>query len=172
VIRTSWNIPPSGWERTTNAGERTTPPVAQLGRQLLTVSVPLPIAVRGPHDDHVTADIVVSPWQPMSILVGRTAAIELGLHAAVLGRVAEVVGAAAVAIPDKEDVGAVAASVTTLMLDVADGGELMAQPIPNPLARAAATPAATPIRTTVLRRTVITTAFRPATEGNGAVLII
>jgi hypothetical protein len=108
----------------------------------------------------------------MSILVGRTAAIELGLHGAVLGRVAEVVGAAAVAIPDKEDVGAVAASVTTLMLDVADGGELMAQPIPNPLARAAATPAATPIRTTVLRRTVITTAFRPATEGNGAVLII
>lgn len=72
VIRTSWNTPFTGSERTTNAGELGGLPSAQLGRQLFTVKVPLPDPLLAPQDDHVTLEMDMCPSQPMSILVGRT----------------------------------------------------------------------------------------------------
>lgn len=71
VISTCWKTPPSGSETTTNAGELLTDPAAQLGRQLLKVSVPLPSPVLLPQFDHVTADMETSPAQPMSMDFGR-----------------------------------------------------------------------------------------------------
>jgi hypothetical protein len=72
VISTSWKTPPRGSETTTNAGELLRDPVAQLGRQLCQVNVPLPSPVPLPQVDHVTADMDMSPAQPMSMVFGRT----------------------------------------------------------------------------------------------------
>ena len=62
-----------------------------------------------------------------------------------------------------------AASVTTLLVDGEYGDELMTHPTAKPTARAARTTAPTPIRTTVLRRTEMTTAFRSAAVGDAGV---
>ena len=62
-----------------------------------------------------------------------------------------------------------AASVTTLLVDGEYGDELMTHPTAKPTARAARTTAPTPIRTTVLRRTEMTAAFRSATVGEAGV---
>jgi hypothetical protein len=68
----SWYTPPTGSETTTNAGELPPLPVAQLGWQLFTVTVPLPEAALAPQLDHVTLDTDMCPSQPKSILVGRS----------------------------------------------------------------------------------------------------
>lgn len=114
--------------------------------------------------------MVVFPSQPMSILVGCTCKRDLPLHGTTLdGGASEAAGEVALEIADGDDIEAVAASVTTLLVDAEYEPELMVHPTPKPMARAATTPAASPTRTAVLRRNMITADFWLATEGRGAV---
>jgi hypothetical protein len=144
-------------------------PVAQLGRQLFTVSVPLPSAVLPLHSDHVTPDIDTAPAHPMSMEVGRTSCFGPGRQDITEGAlVAGATGAHAVVVLECDDTEATEALVTTLPADIEGAGELRANPTAKPTPRAARTAAATPIRTTELRRILITCAFRCVEEDNRA----
>jgi hypothetical protein len=169
LISTSWNTPSRGSETTTNAGELSTVPVAQLGWQLLTVNVPLPLAVV-PQEDHVTEDIVMSPAHPISRVTGRTWGFDPALHGSTVGAFpADTAGGEAFVGGDGDVTGATEALVTTLLPDVGDPGELMANPREKPTPRPANTAAATPVRTTTLRRMANTPPFRGAVDRGGTV---
>jgi hypothetical protein len=134
---------------------------------LFTVNVPLPDPLVLLQDDHVTAEMDMCPSQPMSIRVGSIWGFKPGVHDATVGAgEAGLAGEAAFVVADREDIGVVAASVTTLLVVGEYGEELMTHPTPKPTARAARRTAPTPIRTTVLRRNAITAPFLSAREGD------
>jgi hypothetical protein len=104
----------------------------------------------------------------MSRVVGCTSGFGPGLHGTTVGTLAAGAGAGdAVVAVECDDTEATEGSVTTFTADFEGAGELTANPTAKPMPRAATTEAATPIRTTVLRRMVITPTFRCAKEGNG-----
>jgi hypothetical protein len=167
VISTSWKTPLRGSETTTNAGELLRDPLAQLGRQLRQVNVPLPSPALLPQVDHVTADMVMSPAQPMSMDFGRTWGFCPGWHDTTVGALAAgAMGGDTVPVVEWDGTEATEAFVTTLTADVEGPGELMANPTAKPMPRAATTTAATPARTAVLRRIVIICTSRCAKEGD------
>jgi hypothetical protein len=143
--------------------------MAQLGRQLCKVSVPLPSPVLFPHSDHVTPDMDMSPAQPISTVCGRTRGFGPGRHDTTVGTLtAGLKGADTAAVVEWDGTEATEASVTTLPADVEGAGELMANPTAKPTPRAARTAAVAPARRTVLRRIVITCTFRLAEEASVA----
>ena len=107
--------------------------------------------------------MIVFPSHPISILVGSICKLDFDRHdTAVDGRPADVAGEVALEIADGDDIGVVAASVTTLLVEAVYEFELMAHPMPKPMASAATMPSASPNRTTVLRRNVTIAVFRLA----------
>lgn len=154
---TSWKTPLTALNTTTIAGVVTRP----------TVMVPVPcppvVALQSLHETPVTVTGTGLLLQPMSKVFGRTCGVDAGPQERTVGCPAAVVPVVAVVgavdVPGGTEVAEWDGAVVLLALFFAAGGDdrrPTATPTAIPAPRAASTATTIPIRTTVLRRTVMT----------------